>query len=125
MRQTHKTIIHIERIAKLLDNQFKIGPFRFGLDPLIGLFPGIGDFIPVAFSLYLLHLAHKENIATHVKHKMIANIVVDVIIGSIPIAGDIGDFFFKASERNVELLKAELKKTLKNDAKIIEGEIIE
>lgn len=126
MSSTHKTLQELERVAKLLDNQFKIGPFKFGIDPLIGLIPGIGDIIPVVFSLYLINLARREKLEVYVIHQIIGNTVIDFIIGTVPLAGDIGDFFFKASAKNVELLRKELHKKHGSIKEVIieEGEVV-
>ena len=126
MTQSQQTLRTVERIAKLLDNQFKIGPFKFGLDPIIGLIPGLGDIIPALFAGYLISLAYQEKLSPVVIRQMIANTIIDLIIGTVPIAGDIGDFFFKASERNMKLLKVELlKKDQFSGTVVLEGEVVD
>lgn len=112
----HKKIAVAEYIANLLDNKFKIGPWRFGLDPILGLFPGIGDAIPLIMSIYLIIIAVQHNVTQSTIAKMIFYTVADFIIGSVPIFGDAVDFFFKASTKNLELLKNELG---------VEGELAE
>lgn len=96
-----------EYITYLLDNKFKIGPLSFGLDPILGLFPGIGDFIPFAMSFYLVIIAIQHKASVYTIIKMIFYTVADFLIGTIPIVGDAADFFFKASTKNLELLKDE------------------
>lgn len=103
-----KKIEFAENIAYLLDNKFKIGPFRFGIDPILGLLPGIGDAIPLVMSMYLIVIAVQHNVTQSTIAKMIFYTVADFIIGSVPIFGDVTDFFFKASTKNLELLKEEL-----------------
>lgn len=110
MKQKKNSLQHLEWFAKLLDNQFKIGGFSFGIDPLLGLIPVLGDIIPLIFSVYLIILAKSEDLEDYVIHQMIGNMVIDFIIGTVPLVGDVGDFFFKASQKNLLLLKRELDK---------------
>ncbi len=95
----------LERLAWLLDSQFKIGNFRFGLDPILGLVPGIGDFISMIISGGFLALAAKHGASRKLLILMALNVLFDTVIGTIPIFGQIFDFFFKANNRNVRLLK--------------------
>lgn len=103
----HQKIKLAEHIAYLLDNKFKIGPLSFGLDPILGLFPGFGDAIALIMSCYLVVVAvqHKASMPTIVK--MIFYALADFFIGTFPVVGDVADFFFKASTKNLELLKDE------------------
>lgn len=96
---------NLRRLAKLLDSQFRIGNFRFGLDPLLGLVPGIGDFIALIMSGGILALAAKHGASRKLLILMALNALADAMIGSIPVLGQIFDFFFKANNRNVRLLE--------------------
>jgi hypothetical protein len=98
------------RITHILDNGFKIGPFRFGLDPIIGIFPVIGDFIPAIASGYIIILAISQKLPGHLITKMLTTLVIDVVVGSIPIVGDVIDFFHKAHARNLRVLEDYLAK---------------
>lgn len=91
-------------ISRLLDYEFKIGTFRFGIDPLIGLIPGIGDIIPFALGTYIIGVAIQAKLPQEAISRMVANLVIDLIIGVIPVAGDLTDFFFRANKRNLEIL---------------------
>jgi hypothetical protein len=95
----------LRRIARLLDSQFSIGNFRFGLDPILGLVPGLGDFISLTMSGGFLALAAKHGASRKLLILMALNVLFDAVIGSIPILGQIFDFFFKANNRNVRLLE--------------------
>lgn len=95
----------LQRLARLLDSQFSIGNFRFGLDPLLGLIPGIGDFISLSASGGFLALAAKHGASRKLLILMSLNVLLDAIIGTIPIIGQIFDFFYKANNRNVRLLQ--------------------
>jgi hypothetical protein len=98
-----------ERIVSLLDDRFRIPgtEVRFGLDPIIGiLFPGIGDAVTGTGSIGLLTLALQRGVPRVVIWRMILNIVIDTIFGSLPLIGDLFDVAFKANRRNLELVLA-------------------
>jgi hypothetical protein len=98
-----------ERLVTLLDDRFRIPgtDFRFGLDPVIGLlFPGIGDVVTGAGSIGLLALALRRGVPGVVLFRMISNILVDVVAGSLPVVGDIFDAAYKSNRRNLELIEA-------------------
>ena len=105
-------------LTKLLDNQFNIFGIKIGLDPLIGLIPGIGDFISVLLSFYMVWIAVQMKLPTDKIGKMIQNIVVDFAVGFIPVLGDFVDVFYKANTKNLEILRAH------TSPHIIEGEIV-
>lgn len=98
----------VEKFAKLLDNQFNIAGFKFGLDPIMGLVPVLGDILPMLLSSYLVILAIEAKIPAWTIVRMILYVLLDFLLGSIPIIGDIIDFFFKASTMNLKLLQKEL-----------------
>lgn len=95
----------LQRLARLLDSQFRIGNFRFGLDPILGLIPGVGDFISLSVSGGFLALAAKHGASRKLLILMSLNVLLDAVIGSIPILGQIFDFFYKANNRNARLLQ--------------------
>jgi hypothetical protein len=97
-----------EYLVTLLDDRFRVPgtDFRFGLDPIIGiLFPGIGDAVTGAGSVGLLALALRRGVPRVVLFRMILNILVDVLAGSLPIVGDIFDAAYKSNRRNLELIR--------------------
>jgi hypothetical protein len=101
-----------ERLVTLLDDRFRIPGtnIRFGLDPIIGiLFPGIGDAVSGSGSIGLLALAFRRGVPRVVLWRMVLNILVDAVFGSLPIVGDIFDVGFKANRRNLELIRAHEK----------------
>ena len=97
----------ISALAKLMDSQFRIPgtEYRFGLDSVIGLIPGVGDLSTFAVSGYMLTLMAKNGASGFVMARMILNILIDAIIGSIPLIGDIFDLGFKANNRNMKLMQ--------------------
>ena len=100
---------HLRRyavIARLLDAQFGV-PFtkwRFGLDGLLGLVPGAGDIATAIVGAYGLVVAYKLGAPASIHVRMVVNLLLDAGIGTIPIAGDLFDFAFKANLRNQRLL---------------------
>jgi hypothetical protein len=98
---------HIERLARLMDSQFRIPgtSFRFGLDGIIGLIPGAGDLSTFAVSSYMLYIMAKNGASGFVLARMVTNVLVDAIIGAIPFIGDIFDFAFRANTRNMRLMR--------------------
>lgn len=101
----------LKRYARLLDNQFRLGNsnFRFGLDPILGLIPGVGDFLSMLMSGGFIALAAKKGASGKLLILMSLNVFIDAVVGSIPIIGAIFDFLYKANERNVRLLEKHYK----------------
>ena len=96
-----------ERLVTLLDDRFRIPgtDLRFGLDPVIGLlFPGIGDAVTGVGSVGLLVLALRRGVPRVVVFRMILNILVDVLLGFVPLLGDVFDAAYKSNRRNLELI---------------------
>ena len=104
---TDERLRWVERVAHLMDSQFKLPGtrFRFGLDPLLGLLPIVGDLSTLAVSGALLMTMMRHGASRNVVIRMALNIMIDTVIGAIPILGNIFDFAYKSNERNVELLR--------------------
>ena len=112
----------IRKIAKLLDTAIGIPgtKFRIGLDPILGLIPGGGDLITAAISAYMIYLAARFGLSKKELNKMIANIAIETAIGSIPIAGDIFDAYFKANIRNLEILEKHIAESEELNEDLVE-----
>lgn len=97
----------VESISIFLDNQFRVPGtnFRFGLDPILSLIPFGGSAASFALSAGLVLTMVKHGVSRKVLILMVGNLVLDALVGSIPVLGNIFDFFFKANQRNVNLLK--------------------
>ena len=97
----------IERIANWLDSRFLIPGtnIRFGIDPMMSLFPIIGDLMTYVVSGMLIYTMHNKGASRKVVIKMILNATLDAVIGSIPLVGTVFDIFYRANDRNVKLLK--------------------
>lgn len=99
----------LKRLAWLLDSAIPLpGGYRIGLDGLIGLVPGLGDVVAALLSSYIVVEAARLRVPASVLLRMGLNMALELIIGAVPVAGDLFDFAFKANERNVRLLEASL-----------------
>lgn len=98
---------YLARLAKLMDAQFRIPgtDIRFGLDGLIGLVPGVGDLSTFAVSGYMVLLLARNGASGYLLARMVLNILIDAIIGAVPLIGDVFDIAFKANMRNLKLMQ--------------------
>ena len=97
----------LRRWARIFDSAFRIPGTRitFGLDPIIGLIPGIGDLSSPIFSLFIIWHAAKLRVPRVVIARMVLNALIDGLVGAIPVVGDLFDFGWKASAWNLALLE--------------------
>jgi len=97
----------LDGLATWLDEVFRVPGtnVRFGLDALAGLLPGIGDLVTGAASMLILHAAWQRGLPRVALMRMLVNVALDTVVGSIPVAGDLFDVAWKANRRNVELLQ--------------------
>jgi hypothetical protein len=97
----------LDTTTKLLDNQFRIPgtEVRFGFDFIIGLIPGVGDVVSLGISGVLVSVMARKGASGMVIVKMLWNILLDAVIGSIPVIGDLFDLSYRANRRNLALLK--------------------
>lgn len=101
----------LARLAWMLDSSIRLpGGFRVGLDGIIGLIPGIGDLIGAGLSSYIVVEAARLKVPFRVLARMGLNVLIELVVGIVPIFGDIFDFAFKANLRNVRLLNEYLSK---------------
>jgi len=104
-------IKRLDRLAWLLDDSIPVPGtnWKIGLDSLIGLIPGGGDLITGLVSAWLIFEAVSAGASRQTLVKMFSNLGIDLLVGVIPILGDIFDATWKANTRNVELLRKELE----------------
>lgn len=96
----------LERLAWLLDESIPLpGGFRIGFDSVIGLIPGIGDGVGLATSTYILTEAWRAGAGKLLLLRMMVNIVIEAIVGAVPIVGDLFDMAWKSNSRNVALMR--------------------
>ena len=100
----------LQRIAQVLDSKWRIPGtgIRFGADAVLSLIPGVGPVVPTVVSAYLIWEAHRLGVRPGTLLRMAANVGFDALISAVPLAGSIGDVFFRANLRNMELLRHHL-----------------
>jgi hypothetical protein len=96
-----------ELLAKVLDTAVKIPgtPFYLGLDPLLGLIPGLGDLLANLIGTAILVLAARLQVPQIVIARMSLNLLINGAVGAIPIVGDLFSIWFRSHARNAELLR--------------------
>jgi hypothetical protein len=97
----------LDNLSRLLDNAFAIPGTRFqiGLDGILGLIPGIGDATGAVLSIYLIVQAAHLGLPVSALLRMVGNVALETVVGTIPIVGDIFDIIWKANTRNMALLR--------------------
>jgi len=105
-----RRVERLKRFAYLMDSAIRVPgtQYRVGLDPILGLVPGIGDAAAMGLSSYILLEARGMALPKSALTRMAVNIGVDTVVGSVPLLGDLFDAGFKANERNLIRLEEEL-----------------
>jgi hypothetical protein len=100
------TVARLEALARLLDGAFAIPATnqRVGLDAIIGLVPVLGSAATAVMSAYIILEARRLGLPGWKVARMIGNVALDSVLGSIPIAGNVFDVFFRSNQRNVRIL---------------------
>lgn len=103
----HSEEARTERLARLLDSQFRVPGtrMRFGVDGVLGLVPGVGDAAGLALSTMVIVQAVRLGARGSTVARMVLNVALDTVVGAIPLLGSVFDFGFKANNRNVALLQ--------------------
>ena len=98
---------HLERLGWLMDDVFRVPVlgWRFGLDALLGLIPGLGDTSTSIVSFYILAAAVRYRVPKITLLRMGVNIAFDYVIGSLPVVGDVADAWWKSNRMNLDLLR--------------------
>lgn len=97
----------LERLSWLMDDLFRVPilGWRVGLDPLVGLIPGVGDTATTLASLYILTSAVRYRVPKVTLLRMGLNLAIDYAVGALPLVGDLFDAWWKSNQRNVDLLR--------------------
>ena len=97
----------LQRYANILDKAFRIPGtnIRFGLDPIIGLVPVLGDLASPVFAALLVTEGARLGLPKIVLMRMVVNALIDAVVGAIPLAGMVGDIFIRANTKNLALLE--------------------
>ena len=98
---------NLDRLSHLLDGLFRIPgtAWRFGLDSIVGLIPGIGDTATALASFYILAAGVRYRVPKVTLLRMGLNIGIDYLVGVIPVIGDMFDFVWKSNEMNMKLIR--------------------
>ena len=97
----------LDEISRWMDGLFRVPGtgWRFGLDALVGLIPGVGDTATTVVSFYILAAGVRHGVPKVTLLRMAANIAVDYLLGAVPVVGDLFDFAWKSNQMNVELIR--------------------
>ncbi len=110
----HPALRRLRNLSHVLDNAISIPGlnYRVGLDPLIGLLPGGGDLMAGLISIYVVAEAARMGVPAATLGRMGLNILTEVLVGAVPMLGDLFDVIWKANARNVDLLERHLRHPL-------------
>lgn len=97
----------LDRIAGWMDEAFVVPGtrYRVGWDGVLGLVPGLGDLLAALPALWIIKRGVELGVSRAVLLRMAGNVLLENVIGSIPLAGDLFDFVWKANRRNVRLIR--------------------
>jgi hypothetical protein len=97
----------LETLGQVMDNQFRVPiiGWRFGVDSLAGLIPGVGDTATSLVSLYILGSAVRYRVPKITILRMATNVALDYTLGSVPVVGDLFDAWWKSNTRNINLIR--------------------
>lgn len=104
---TGRDIDNARALARVLDTAVGVPgtKIRIGLDAILGLIPGAGDAVSAALSGYIILAAARAGASKPVLLRMIGNVLLDTVIGAVPVLGDLFDVAFRSNARNVALLE--------------------
>ena len=109
-REQRRMLSTVRVLAGLWDTQFNILGFRFGLDPILGLIPFVGDLLSASVSLYEIYVGKQLGLPAGALLRMLSNATADFAIGLVPVVGDVGDAIFKAHARNLRIIEEHVEK---------------
>lgn len=116
-RTVQEEIEQFDKLTNLLDTKFKVFGVQFGVEPLIGMFPVLGDVFAALMGLYALVHAFRLELPTLAKLAIVRNVLVDMGLGAIPIVGDVFDFFFRSNRKNFAIVEKHLRRKAKEFSK--------
>ena len=102
-----RSLKRVDQLADLLDSKFTLPgtDIKFGVDAVLGLVPGGGDLVSYAASGALIVTMARHGASPLLVARMLINVALDAIVGSVPILGTVFDVVYKANNRNVRLLR--------------------
>ena len=108
------------QFGELMDSRFSILGFRFGLDSLIGLGPGVGDAISATASVYLLWAAVQLKVPPTKLTRMVMNTLADLGFGLVPVVGDLADAVFKSHMHNLRIIEEHARRV----ESVVDGRVV-
>ncbi len=108
------TLKRLRQLSRILDKVVTIPgtPIHIGLDPLVGFLPIGGDILGVILASYIVIEAARMGVPKAMLSRMVLNVIIDGLVGTVPIMGDLFDFAWTANEYNIKLLEEHLQLTL-------------
>jgi hypothetical protein len=109
---------NLDLLSRVLDTWFRVPgtQIRFGLDGIVGFFPGVGDFIGGAASCIIVIAAFFRGVPMITIARMVVNLVIEVGVGMVPVLGNLFDIGWRANRRNYHLLENSLQGPVRNTA---------
>jgi hypothetical protein len=101
----HPVLVRARRWARLLDDRFSLFGLRFGLDGVLGLIPGVGALVTLAGGAVMLSSAHALGLSASVKARIVGYTAFDLVIGVVPVLGDVADLVFKSHLRSLKTIE--------------------
>ncbi len=108
-QEEQRALESVRKLAWLMDARWGAGPVRFGLESVIGLVPGAGDGVSAVTALYQVLVAARLGVPLSGLTRMLTNTGLDLVIGIVPVLGDVADTFFKAHLRNLAIIEAHIQ----------------
>lgn len=102
---SERRLKRLRTLSWVLDRSIPVGRWRIGLDPILGVLPGLGDWIGAIMSLYVVYESARMGAPARTLARMGGNILVETLVGSIPILGDLFDAAWQANTRNLALIE--------------------
>lgn len=98
----------IERLEWIMDRAVPVGPWSFGLDPILDLIPGFGDALSAVISMAVIVRALQMRLPKSAIARMLTNIAIDTVVGAIPLFGNLFDFAWKSNTMNLRIYRSAL-----------------
>lgn len=98
----------IEYLEWLMERAIPVGRWSFGLDGILGLVPGLGDVASGLIATFIVARAARDGIPRAALARMMTNVAIDTLIGSVPIVGDLFDFMYKSNTKNLRIYQESL-----------------
>ena len=110
---------NLDMLSRVLDTWFRVPgtQIRFGLDGIVGFIPGVGDLLGGLASCIIVLAAYFRGVPLITVARMVANLGVEVVVGMVPVLGNLFDIGWRANRRNYHLLERSLAPTRRDTAK--------